>query len=83
MQARSIRFSRLFVIFLGIFFTASCDSELPSADSKTEPLVKPAKLIKIGESSSDNFLNFPAVIGSQQLSSLSFEVGGVLKELWW
>ena len=71
----------LSIAFLTLFFLAACDSESPSPNNKTEALIRPAKLIEVGQTNSDDFLNYPAVIKSQRLSTLSFEVGGVLKEL--
>ncbi len=70
-----------FSIILALFFLMACDSESPLPENKVETLIRPAKLIEIGQKISDNFLNYPAVIKSQQLSTLSFEVAGVLKEL--
>ncbi len=71
----------LSLIFFTLFFLTACGSESPSLKKKAEALIRPAKLIEIGQKNSDNFLNYPAVIKSQRLSTLSFEVGGVLKEL--
>ncbi len=69
------------VTLTSVFLLAACDSEPPSSENKTEVLIRPAKLIEVGQTNSNDFLNYPAVIKSQQLSTLSFEVGGVLKEL--
>ncbi|MEE9355633.1 MAG: efflux RND transporter periplasmic adaptor subunit, partial [Methylococcaceae bacterium] len=69
---------------LAIFMTfllVSCDSGTPLPEKKTETLARPAKLIEVGQANSNDFLNYPAVIQSRQLSILSFEVGGMLKEL--
>ncbi len=60
---------------------SACDSEPPLAEKESEAPVRPAKLIEIGQANSTEFLNYPAVIQSQQLSVLSFEVGGMVKEL--
>lgn len=60
-------------------FITACDSKAPV--SKDAEIVRPAKLLQVGQSDGDNFLNYPAVIESQQLSALSFEVGGTVKEL--
>ena len=73
--------SSLSLTFFTLFFLAACGSESPLPENKTEALIRPAKLIQIGQTNSDDFLNYPAVIKSQQLSVLSFEVGGMLKEL--
>ncbi len=64
-----------------IFWLTACNSESSSPANKTEALIRPAKLIQISQTNSNDFLNYPAVIKSQQLSVLSFEVGGMLKEL--
>ena len=69
---------------LAVFMTfvlVACDSGSPPPEKKTETLVRPAKLIEVGQASNNDFLNYPAVIQSRQLSVLSFEVGGMLKEL--
>lgn len=64
-----------------VFLLAACDSGTPSTEQNNEVPVRPAKLIEIGQTNSDVFLNYPAVIKSQQLTSLYFEVGGMLNEL--
>ncbi|MBL4680595.1 MAG: efflux RND transporter periplasmic adaptor subunit [Pseudomonadales bacterium] len=69
------------LILASVLLLAACGSEPSSSEDKTEVLVRPVKLIEIGQTKSDDFLNFPAVIKSAQHSTLSFEVGGVLKEL--
>jgi len=63
------------------FLAVACDSGTPLFEKKTQTLVRPAKLIEIGQANDNDFLNFPAIIQSRQLSVLSFEVGGMLKEL--
>ncbi len=67
-----------FVNILAILFLSACNSETPSTEDN---LIRPAKLMIVGQTETDNYLNYPAVIKSQQLSSLSFEVSGVVKEL--
>lgn len=64
-----------------ILLLAACDSGTTSTEQKKEVLVRPAKLIQIGQTDSNEYLNYPAVIQSQQLSVLTFEVGGMLNEL--
>jgi len=61
---------------------ASCGSDLDSFakdDKNTE--AKYAKLLQITTDNSQNYLNYPAVVGSQQLRVLSFEVGGMVDEI--
>ncbi|MDP0562543.1 MAG: efflux RND transporter periplasmic adaptor subunit [Candidatus Endonucleobacter sp. (ex Gigantidas childressi)] len=67
------------IILLAVCLGA-CDSDTSSKDAAKSP-VRPAKLIEVGQSDTNYFLNYPAVIHSQQLSVLSFEVGGMLQEL--
>ena len=67
----------IFVLFL----LTACGSESSSPEKKTEAVVRPAKLLDIGQTKDDDYLNYPGVIKSQQLSTLSFEVAGVVKEL--
>lgn len=64
-----------------VFLLTACDSEPPVAEKETEPQVRPAKLLTVGQATSKEFLNYPAVIQYQQSSVLSFEVGGMVAEL--
>jgi len=64
-----------------VFLLTACDSETPKSDNETDSLIRPAKLLEVGQIKSDDFLNYSAVIKAQQLSVLSFEVSGTLKEL--
>lgn len=73
--------NRLSLPILTVFLLTACDSKVPSSQTQKEPEVRLAKLLKVTVANSDDFLNYPAIIESQQLSQLSFEVGGVLKEL--
>ncbi len=81
MRTKSSCLTGFSLILTAVFLLAACDSEPPSSEDKTEALVRPAKLIEIGQTKSNDFLNYPAVIKSAQHSTLSFEVGGVLKAL--
>ena len=82
MQMKIPRTIRLLIFSIfALFFLVACGSESPSLEKKDESLIKPAKLIEIGITKSDEYLNYPAVIKSRQLSSLSFEVAGVVKEV--
>jgi RND family efflux transporter MFP subunit len=75
---------RICSLILSIFtfsFLLACGSEPSAPEKKAATLVRPAKLIEIGQSKNDEFLKYPAVIQSQRLSTLSFEVSGVVREL--
>ncbi len=75
-----VRRSSFITVFTFLFLVA-CNSESPSPEKKVEALIRPAKLIEVSQTKSDDYLSYPAVIKSQQLSTLSFEVAGVVKEL--
>ncbi len=77
----SISTPHLSLVLCLLFFLSACDARPPASENKTKAPVRPAKLIEISQANEVNFLKYPAVISSQKLSSLSFEVGGVLKEL--
>ncbi|MCF6288115.1 MAG: efflux RND transporter periplasmic adaptor subunit [Proteobacteria bacterium] len=81
MRTKSSCFTGFSIILTSVLLLAACGSEPPASEDKTEALVRPAKLIEVGQTKSDDFLNYPAVIKSAQHSNLSFEVGGVLKTL--
>ena len=81
MRTKSSCFTGFYLILISVFLLAACDSEPPPAENKTEVLVRPAKLIEVNQTHDNTFLNYPAVIKSQQLSSLYFEVGGMVNEL--
>lgn len=66
--------------FCVLFILVACDSETAS-DKNVQDIARPAKLMTIGQVGTQNLLSFPAVIQSQKLSELTFEVGGVLEEL--
>lgn len=71
----------LILSFVTLSILVACESKSPPTEKKAESLIKPAKLIEIGLTNKDDYLNYPAVIKSQQLSSLSFEANGVVKEI--
>jgi RND family efflux transporter MFP subunit len=50
-----------------------------SEDTQLES--RPAKLVVIGQNSNDTFLKYPATVKAENVSALSFEVGGVVSEL--
>ncbi len=81
MRTKSSCLTGFSLILTSVFLLAACGSEPPASEDTTETLVRPAKLIEIGQTKSNDFLNYPAVIKSAQHSTLSFEVGGVLKAL--
>ena len=82
MQMKIPRTIRLLIFSIfALFFLVACGSESPSLEKKDESLIKPAKLIEIGIANSDDYLNYPAVIKSRQLSTMSFEASGVVKDI--
>ncbi len=81
MQIKLPYFRQLSLSLFTAFLLTACDAKAPISQTQTEPEVRLAKLFTVTLSTSNDFLNYPAVINSQKLSKLSFEVGGVLKEL--
>ncbi len=82
MQTKATRTIRsLFIFTFVLIFFVACNSESPPSENKAETLIRPAKLVEVGQTKSDDYLSYPAVIKSQQFSTLSFEVTGVVKEL--
>jgi len=71
----------LFLTLTSVFLLAACDSGTTVTKQAKKSPVRPAKLIEISQKDNDQFLNYPAVIQSQQLTVLTFEVGGMLSEL--
>lgn len=62
-----------------LFLLAGCGSE--SSVKNAEETARPAKMMTIGLTTDSNLLNYPAIIKSQQLSTLSFEVSGVVQKI--
>lgn len=60
---------------------SACGNEPEQASSSDTAAARPAKLIQLSETSGVTFLNYPAIIESQALTVLSFEVGGVLTDV--
>lgn len=81
---RKTHLCRLSPLILTILLTA-CDSQPEQAKnspkSQTEVQVRPVKLQSVGVNETDTYLNYPATITSTNLNELSFEVGGVVKEV--
>ncbi|MDP0589988.1 MAG: efflux RND transporter periplasmic adaptor subunit [Candidatus Endonucleobacter bathymodioli] len=71
----------LTLIIISSMFLGACDSGQPLSKDMIKSPVRPAKLMEVGQSSTSHFLKYPAVIHSQQLSVLSFGVGGMLQHL--
>lgn len=67
------------IIFLLIPLMAACSSESPPMEAADR--IRPAVLIKVGESITETFLSYPGVIEGETGSELAFSVSGVVKEL--
>lgn len=72
---------RLSLLLCSLFISA-CDTQPePSVSNLAETLIRPAKLQSVGVNDNDIYLNYPATITATNLNELSFEVGGVVKEV--
>ncbi len=76
-----MRIKTLISATLASLLLVACDSGTSVVDKSVEVLPRPAKLLDIHLKNMHEFLNYPAVVQSRQLSVLSFEVGGMLNEL--
>ncbi len=63
-----------------LFFISACSKE-PMLSEDTQLASRPAKLMILGQNSNDTFLKYPATVKAENVSALSFEVGGVVSEL--
>ena len=61
--------------------TVGCDNKSVVDETNNTPVVRPAKLLKVGQSSIKELMSFPAVIQAQQSSELAFQVGGVIVKM--
>ncbi|MBQ0719705.1 MAG: efflux RND transporter periplasmic adaptor subunit [Gammaproteobacteria bacterium] len=59
----------------------ACGFERAGSSRELAQRVRPAKLITVGQGGEPESLNFPAVVQSSQQTEMSFEVGGMLNEL--
>ena len=81
MQLKPFCFTTLSLTVIATCLLTACDSKAPSVEQPKEALVRPAKLIEVSQTHANEFLNYPAVIKSEKLTSLYFEVSGMLNEL--
>lgn len=58
-----------------------CQDKASEAPKDAQDLIRPAKLIKIGQTQTSHFLNYPAVIEVSQSSQLAFQVSGKVDTL--
>jgi len=58
-----------------------CGDKVANDETTDVFVIRPAKLIKVGQSSNQSMMTFPAVIQAQQSSQLAFQVGGVIIDM--
>lgn len=71
--------SRAALVLITSAAIAACSSE--NAEQTREPAVRPVKMITLSTASGIQTSQYPAVISARQFSELSFQVGGLIKEL--
>lgn len=69
------------VAFFAVAFSGLLVACEPTEEVAQEPVVRPAKLIEVSESTAVRVLRLPAVVGAADTSELAFEVSGQLLEL--
>ena len=78
------KFRLIFTLAALTFLSACSESEsLTSTEQQAKQLsqIRPAKIIQLKSKSAESTLSYPAVVGSQNLSTLAFEVAGRVSEL--
>ena len=80
MQMSSVNIASIIMFIFATILLSGCSDDIKKP---TDQLVKvrPAKILTLQLAQSEQFLSYPAVIDSNQLSVLSFAVGGRLAEL--
>lgn len=79
MKKKSFVSLNFYLAILAALLLSACDNS--SDKNNTEKVVRPAKLITVGQAGAEDFLRYPAVIKSLQLRKLSFAVSGVVQEV--
>jgi multidrug efflux pump subunit AcrA (membrane-fusion protein) len=57
------------------------ESNTVDQNDTTTNIIRPAKLLKLGQTTHDHLLNYPAVIEVSQQSQLAFQVSGKVEKL--
>jgi|TARA_B110000196_G_C21136764_1_gene661530 RND family efflux transporter MFP subunit len=73
----------IFPLLTSLLFISACDSQHNDASLQAESdnKIRPAKLQVVGFNQQDSYLNYPAIVNSSDLNTLSFEVSGVVREI--
>lgn len=66
---------------LSVILLSGCGDSTVTDNNDAENIIRPAKLLKIGQISHHNLLNYPAVIEVSQQSQLAFQVSGKVEKL--
>jgi len=80
MQIKIKSFPAIAIFTVAILMLSGC-SDKASDERKKVAKVRPAKILTLKLTKSEQFLSYPAVINSNQLSVLAFEVPGLITEL--
>jgi len=81
MRYNPLKYKKSYVLVSLFSMLGACGFEGNGSHAQLEERVRPVKLVTVGQESKSGKLNFPAVIQSSQLTVMSFEVGGVLKQV--
>ncbi|MBV1891869.1 MAG: efflux RND transporter periplasmic adaptor subunit [Gammaproteobacteria bacterium] len=81
MRAYLLKYKHCYVLVSLLFLLGACSFENNSNHVQLVEWVRPVKLITVGQENQSQEISFPAVIQSPQLTVMSFEVGGVIKEI--
>ena len=81
MKSRPLKYKNCYVLLSLLSLIGACSFENNRSQVQLVEWVRPVKLITVGHESKPEEMNFPAVIQSSQSTVMSFEVGGVVKEV--
>ena len=81
MSFKSPVITRAVLSVFALLFISACEPSANIDDGEVKVKTRPAKLLDVGYTQDDEYLHFPAVITSPKLSTLSFEVAGVVSDV--
>ncbi|XQF94348.1 efflux RND transporter periplasmic adaptor subunit (plasmid) [Pseudoalteromonas espejiana] len=76
-----LNYLKLGLVILSIYFITGCSDKDDSENMSVQTVSKPAKLLTIEDTTTEQYLRYPATVKPQKSTDLSFEVSGVVKEV--
>lgn len=76
-----LNYLKLGLVILSLYFITGCSDKDDSENMSVQTVSKPAKLLTIEDTTTEQYLRYPATVKPQKSTDLSFEVSGVVKEV--